>query len=231
MVMNLRKMTWPVVVALASLAVGTRTHPPGAEAAAMTGAEAQTSTLPKAATSQAGEFLAAVRGAGPVACELIVRTVGRGWGWGGDRVPDAESAVIEQVRWATERRDDPAGVPVLRAGLEDTDACVRRASARLLGSTRHPSAADALVGALQSANATTRQLAAVGLGYAERTETVDPLLGVLRDREASVRAAAAWALGSIEDRRAVEPLTRLLAEDPDPRVRRAAAEALGQILG
>lgn len=232
MVIYLKKMTWMGIVALTALAAGARAHPPGATAGSevRVGTEAQTNTEPMSSASQAEEFLAAVRGTGPLACELIVRTVGQGW-WGGGPVPDAELAVLEQVRWATQRRDDPAAVPMLRAGLEDTDACVRRASARLLGSTRHPSAAEALLGALQSSNPTTRQLAAVGLGYADQPEAVDPLIRVLRDGESSVRAAAGWALGRIEDRRAVAPLTRLLLEDADPGVRRAAAEALGRILG
>jgi hypothetical protein len=228
MVMNLKKMAWIGVTAVAALAAGVRAHPPGATSAAQT---SPPSPQP-APESQAEEFLAAVRGADPVACELILRSVGQGWGWGwGGRAPDAERAVLERVRWATGRRSDPASVPVLAAGLEDVDACVRRASARLLGATRHADAVAALLGALQSANATTRQLAAVGLGYADQPEAVDPLLGALSDGDASVRVAAAWALGRIEDRRAVTPLTRLLLDDADAGVRRAAAEALGDILG
>jgi len=227
---HLKRMTWIGIVALTTLAAGARAHPRAPGAMARQGAGAQTNPEPLGSASQAEEFLAAVRGAGPLACELIVRTVGQGW-WGGGQMPDAEVAVLDKVRWATQRRDDPAAVPLLRAGLEDADACVRRASARLLGSTRHPSASEALLGALQSSNVTTRQLAAVGLGYADQPEAVDPLLRVLRDGEASVRAAAVWALGRIEDRRAVAPLTRLLLEDADPAVRRTAAEALGKILG
>jgi hypothetical protein len=224
MVMDLRRMTSMSVIGLVALAAGARADPPSATEAAQTRPE------PVASESQADEFLAAVRGASPVACELILRSVGRGWGWGG-RAPDAERAVLERVRWVTGRRGDPASVPVLAAGLEDADACVRRASARLLGATRHPNAVAALLSGLQSANPTTRQLAAVGLGYADQPDTVEPLLRVLSDGDASVRAAAAWALGRIEDRRAVAPLTRLLLDDANPDVRRAAAEALGDILG
>lgn len=226
MVTNLRRIAWMGVATLVAFVAGARAQQPGVRSTAQ--------TPPPAATteSQAEDLLSAVRGATPLACELIVRSVGQGWFSGGwSRAPDAERDVREQARWAAERRDDPSIVPTLRAGLEDADACVRRASARLLGSTRHPAAIEALLDALQSPNPVTRQLAAVGLGYADDLDAVDPLLRVLRDDDAAVRTAAAWALGRIEDRRAVAPLTSLLLDDPDPAVRRAAALALGDILG
>ncbi|UCC49007.1 MAG: HEAT repeat domain-containing protein, partial [Gemmatimonadota bacterium] len=175
-------------------------------------------------------FLAGVRSASPLACDMIVRSLSTGWGWSRlNRDPDAVRDRQDVLRWATGRRSDPSVIPPLRAGLEDSDACVRRVSARLLGRTRHPGAVEALLDALASPNVRTRQLAAVGLGYAEDRSAVDPLLRGLRDDAVSVRAAAAWALGEIEDGRAVAPLARLLRDDPDPGVRRAAALALGSM--
>jgi HEAT repeat protein len=44
-----------------------------------------------------------------------------------------------------------------------------------------------------------------------------------------VRRAAARALGRLEDGASVPALAQLLASDPDPTVRRAAAWALGKI--
>jgi HEAT repeat protein len=46
-----------------------------------------------------------------------------------------------------------------------------------------------------------------------------------------VRRVAAWALGTLEDRQALAPLIELLERDTDPRVRQAAAWAIGRILG
>jgi len=228
---TLRRIPWMGVAALVAVAAGSRAHQPSAASEPQT-PPGPVPSQPASSLSQAEGFLAAVRGTTPLACELIVRSVGLGWGWGSwNNVPDSERSLDEQVRWATQRRDDPSIVPTLRAGLDDPDACVRRASARLLGSTRHADAVEALLDALDSSNATTRQLAAVGLGYADDSDTVDRLLRVLRDDNASVRAAAVWALGRIEDRRALEPLTRLLRDDTDASVRRAAALALGDILG
>jgi hypothetical protein len=225
---NLSRIPWLGVAALLTVAAGSRVQQPDET----TSPQTSTASSPPGSISQADSFLAAVRGTTPLACEMIVRSVGLGWGWGSwSSVPDSEKSLADQVRWATQRREDPSIVPTLRTGLDDPDACVRRASARLLGSTRHPDAIEALLDALGSSDVMTRQLAAVGLGYADDRETVEPLLRLLRDDSASVRAAAAWALGRIEDRRAVEPLTRLLSGDSDAGVRRAAAVALGDILG
>jgi HEAT repeat protein len=46
-----------------------------------------------------------------------------------------------------------------------------------------------------------------------------------------VRRSAAHALGEIEDAKAIPALTDLLRGDRDPEVRRAAALALGEIMG
>ncbi len=182
-------------------------------------------------SARAEQFLAGVRGAGPLVCEMAARSLGMGWSWRGlNQHPDASRESQEAIRWATGRLESADIVPPLVARLEDSDPCVRRLAARLLGRTRHTRAVEALVGALRSANPRTRQLAAVGLGYAEDRTSVDPLLRALRDQEASVRAASAWALGEIEDERPVPALAGVLSGDPDAGVRRAAAIALGNIL-
>jgi HEAT repeat protein len=82
---------------------------------------------------------------------------------------------------------------------------------------------------LGAEDAQTRQMAAIALGYAEKKDAVEPLLRNLVDDAAGVRTASAWALGEIEDPRATEALVRLLSEDPDPKVRRQAAWALGNM--
>ncbi|UCC84400.1 MAG: HEAT repeat domain-containing protein [Gemmatimonadota bacterium] len=179
---------------------------------------------------RAGQIIEAVSGISPIACEMIVRSLGVGWSWGRmHREPDAIREHREIARWVSGALDDLGAIAPLRAALDDSDACVPRIAARLLGRTEDRRAIDSLLDALASPNARTRQLAAVGLGYAEAPESVDPLLRALRDDAASVRAAAAWALGELEDERAVGPLARLLSDDPEADVRRAAALALGNI--
>jgi hypothetical protein len=178
-------------------------------------------------------FLAAVRGVDPLVCDLAVRTVDQGWGWGGSETPASAAARDERVREillaVTRDLRDAAVVPPLRAGLSDADACVRRMSGPLLGRSRAPGAFAALSQALRASDAETREMAALGLGVADSSAAVAPLVAALGDGSPRVRAMAAWALGRIEDRAAVEPLARVLRGDSDAVVRRTAAWALGQI--
>jgi len=200
-------------------------------ATAATSARALLTAQPATADSAlAARFLAGLRGAKPLACEMAIRSLGIGWGWRGrQHVPDAQAEQEELLRWASSRPKQAGVVPPLTAGLEDGDPCVRRMAARLLGRMRTPAATRALLEALSAPDPRTRQLGAIGLGYAEDPATVDSLLQALRDDAAGVRATAAWALGEIEDPRALPALTRLLARDPDPDVRRAAAIAIGDL--
>ena len=161
---------------------------------------------------------------------MAIRSLGIGWGWrGSQHAPDARVEQQELIRWATGRPKQGGAVPALAAGLADADPCVRRMAARLLGRMRTPESTRALLDALSSPDPATRRLGAIGLGYAEDRTTVDPLLQALDDGDAGVRATAAWALGEVEDPRALPALTRLLARDPDPDVRRAAAVAIGDL--
>lgn len=178
----------------------------------------------------AARFLAGLRGATPLTCEMAIRSLGIGWGWRGQqRVPDARIDQQELIRWASEGPRDPSAVPPLSAGLVDDDPCVRRMAARLLGRMRNQEANEALLSALSAPDPALRALAAIGLGYAEDRSTVDPLMETLRDEVASVRATAAWALGELEDERALPALAQLLARDSAPEVRRAAAIAIGSL--
>jgi HEAT repeat protein len=178
-------------------------------------------------------FLAAVRGVDPVVCDLAVRTVDQGWGWGGAETPASAAARDQRARdillVVTRDLRDAAVVPALRAGLSDADACVRRMSGPLLGRSSAPGAFAALSQALRASDVETREMAALGLGVADSSAAVPGLVAALGDASPRVRAMAAWALGRIEDPAAIEPLVRALRSDADPVVRRSAAWALGQM--
>jgi HEAT repeat protein len=178
-------------------------------------------------------FLAAVRGVDPVVCDLAVRTVDQGWGWGGSETPASAAArdarVREILRAVTRDLRDAAVVAPLRAGLSDADHCVRRMSGPLLGRSDAPGAYAALLQALRASDIETREMAALGLGVADSASAVPALVAALGDESPRVRAMAAWSLGRIEDPAAVEPLARALRGDADAVVRRTAAWALGQI--
>jgi hypothetical protein len=171
-----------------------------------------------------------VRGLSPLACDMVVRSLGMGW-WGGyDRQPDTNPQHLELQRWMTGPSSDPTAVAPLANALSDTDPCVRRVAARLLGNNRHPSAVQTLLRALSSSAAQTRTAAAIGLGVAGQRNTVPRLIAALgEDAAPSVRASAAWALGEIDDPRATPILIRVLEHDTDPAVRQAAAWALGEM--
>ena len=177
-------------------------------------------------------LIAAVRNANPILCELASR--GAMWNGNWQHVGPAMplrargAGDMELVRFAASSPKGREVIAPLRAALGDSDPCVRRFVAPLLGRTQQDAAVETLVTALRDENATTREAAAVGLRFADNPRTIDPLTRALEDRESAVRAAAAWALGEIEDSRAIPALERTL-KDADPLVRINAAWALGEI--
>ena len=195
-------------------------------------------TLPQRAvaddTAALSRLLASVRGANPLSCELASRMVdGRSfWNSGGrSGLVEMDSAASALIRWVHSRHTDGRVVPRLIASLRDGDACVRRIAGGMLGRVDHPSALSALITALDDASAGTREVAAIGLGLQEDSSAVPALVARLRDSVADVRRTAAWALGVIEHKSAMMPLVELLGRDPDPRVREAAAWAIGEVTG
>jgi HEAT repeat protein len=74
-----------------------------------------------------------------------------------------------------------------------------------------------------------RMAAATGLGRVGDPSVTKALVARLSDSDARVRTRSATACGRIGDPRAVEALKRLLRTDPSIDVRKAAAEALGDI--
>ena len=217
-------------------------------------------------TADARAFLASVRGASPVVCELAAQSLGNGWGWGSGEIDDVAALVSgseeagRYLTWMSDRSFTAADVAAMRAGLSDPDACVRRMAARMLSRDGVPGGVDALLDALRSGEANARNAAILGLGSAGDARAVGPLTNLAGDTDPGVRAAVAWALGHtashdavasvsrltgdrearvrrsaaralgrLEDSSSIPTLSRLLASDPDPGVRRAAAWALGQI--
>jgi HEAT repeat protein len=177
--------------------------------------------------------LTAARGSGPLMCALAARAIDQSFHWGDFRPGydprDLEARPVrETVRITLDVLHDPGLVEPLRAALSDSDDCVRRLAAPLLGRVRHPQALQALRTALRDAGAATREAAALGLGFAGDSRAMPDLITTLRDGAADVRVAAAWALGQIESRGSVRPLVGAL-DDGDARVRATAAWALGRI--
>ena len=99
---------------------------------------------------------------------------------------------------------------------------------RLLG---HEVSAPPLIEQLNSPNTdtATKMIAASLLGVTGDAAAVFGLITALGNRAVPVRIAAARALGRLGDSIAVGYLVEVLEGDPDPEVREATAEALGEL--
>jgi hypothetical protein len=127
--------------------------------------------------------------------------------------------------------DRPSGLDAARRALRDADMTVRIAAAWTLGMIESRDAIGALTEAARDNDVRMRRTVAWALGTIESPTSVPALSTMLGDVDVSVRIQAALALGQIESADAIPALVRLLETDRDPRVRRAAAAALGQISG
>jgi HEAT repeat protein len=178
------------------------------------------------------KLVEAARGADPVVCGLAARALDHGWwesGMGIEPGVSDDPASGEVIDWALAPRGAAGAAGPLAVALADSDPCVRRLAARVLGRSRTPEAVAALRRALDSATPGEREMGAVGLGFAEDGTALPDLVEALRDPEPRVRLAAAWALGEIESPDAIPPLAEALARDEEAKVREAAAWALGEI--
>lgn len=151
------------------------------------------------ATEQAGEapvraFLAGVRGANPIQCEMILQSFNA---WGSSEAPDHDSVALAATMVARRRIAAGAPVAVVVGAFRGGDDCESRVAARLLGRSQVPAARSALLAALEDESAPVRQRAAIGLGFSGDSTASGSLVRALGDRDARVRAAAAWALGAV----------------------------------
>jgi HEAT repeat protein len=142
---------------------------------------------------------------------------------------DKSSAVVAMAAWALGEIEDKASVPPLVKLVRAGDTRVRLASIWALGQIEDARAVPDIIVTLQDPNAAVRALSAEVLGSLEKPEAIKPLEGALaRDTEPKVRVEAASSLGKISSSSSGAALGRALS-DPDVEVRRAAAEALGDL--
>jgi HEAT repeat protein len=177
-------------------------------------------------------YLTAVRAMEPMYCEMLVDQVGNFWNSSGDfRI----GLLAESNRNWEEARDslygattNPAALRREVRGLDDANACVRRAAAKLLGRSG-PAGYNAIREALRSGSERVREAAALAAGQNdEATALADDILRATRDQSPNVVAMATWALSEFEK---PEYLNRLaeLTKHSDVRVRRAAVHGVGHI--
>ena len=129
------------------------------------------------------------------------------------------------------RVDAESAVQAMLAALAATDAGTREMGALALGFAENRRSIPPLVARLRDDSPRVRATAAWALGEIEDRQAVRPLIEALADPDALVRESAAGALGQVEDAAAIPALTDLLKSDREAAVRRAAAWALGEIVG
>jgi hypothetical protein len=181
----------------------------------------------------ARQLLEAVRGANGILCGAIDRSFDTGY-WSHSLTSVIETDFADQrsadvARWIGRRRFHESVFPIARVALTNTDACVRRIAARIVGNTAVSNLGGRLESELRAADAATRTAALFALGFADKTEAIPQIRERLNDNDRNVRVAAVWALGTIGDASSNNTLISLLERDGDPVVRSAAAWALGRI--
>jgi hypothetical protein len=142
---------------------------------------------------------------------------------------DNDAGVREAIVHAIGDIGDPASAPMLARALADDDRGVRiRAAEAFSDLDELQQAPAALLRAAESSDVEFAEAAINALAEIHDPATIDVLIGRLTSPSRDIRLRVVEALGSIGSTKAVPGLMRALA-DRDPEIRRAAAEALGEI--
>jgi hypothetical protein len=140
----------------------------------------------------------------------------------------------EQAALALASFGRPAFAPLSRE-LYSSSPITRRNAAWAIGElTNMPpgeraGAVPQLITLLDDADDFVQMAAARALGELRDSRALPKLVATLADENWSVRELAVWALSEMKDPRAVNALCNVLLADTRVEVRRAAAEALGEI--
>jgi HEAT repeat protein len=118
----------------------------------------------------------------------------------------------------------------LERALDDKSPAVAAMAAWALGEIEdHHASVPALLKFVREGDPRVRLAAISALGQIEDARAVPDIIATLRDPNATIRAMSADVLGDFEKADATGPLERALGSDTDARVRKEAAESLGQI--
>jgi HEAT repeat protein len=130
---------------------------------------------------------------------------------------------------AISRFEDPSAAPALAGLIHDDDIDVRRRVADALGSLENPSSVDALMTMAKDADADVRSNAIDGLHHYRDLKLVPLFSEALKDPSADVRKNAAEGFNGMENLKTAPRALIDATADMNRDVRRAAAEALGNI--
>ena len=132
------------------------------------------------------------------------------------------------VASALARLGDARAFEPLLSLLGEGDVAVRQAVVGALNSIGHPDMASHVRGLLSDSNPLLRESAVKIAGYFGYPECADEVVARCSDFDEAVRAAAIEHLPYFDDSRALHTLALVLEKDT-PRVRAAAAQALGSM--
>ena len=121
--------------------------------------------------------------------------------------------------------------PLLKALEDDLPEHVRCVTAKALGKLGDKVGLELLLKSLKEVKYWVPSAPAKALVKLDDKNAVAPLIAIFEDdkQHPQVRANAAYVLGHLDSKQAISPLGAALQEDKDWRVRRAAAEALGEL--
>jgi HEAT repeat protein len=142
-----------------------------------------------------------------------------------DPVPKIRTAALRILAANPSQRS----AALLSQALRDTDEAIREAAAGALGQYHGPLVGNRLQSALQDPHPRVRAAAAWSLGQIRTPGYSEALESALADSQDRVRTAAARALGSVGRPEARGLLNRLAAQDPNPRNRQIAAQAVQEL--
>ena len=134
----------------------------------------------------------------------------------------------EWLRWGrTGAAEASCRISLLSQSVYDPDPAVRAFAAGALGEFGTPDCAAPLTHAIGDDDPRVRSIAAAGLGRLQLSHTKPLLWTAAKDPVALVRAGAVEGLLRLGDAEAVL-VARELSQHPDPSIRSAVAQAIGQ---
>jgi HEAT repeat protein len=153
---------------------------------------------------------------------------------GGDPSAASRAALVQAARRAAESlllafAEEGKPVEALIADLESRDPRVRDHAVRVLADRRASAAVPALIARLKDDDPRIVQRAVGALAQIGDPRAVGPLIDVSRNGDGSLAARVARLIGDIGGPEAEGYLLTIEAGHPDPRVRRAAREALSEM--
>lgn len=143
---------------------------------------------------------------------------------------DPDASIRRDVMEVTGRLEGEYKDNLVRKALQDEDPEVLVMAIQAASTTAGNEAVDRIETLLQNSPDPDVRVAAAGaLGDLGDAESVPALLGAFDDEEENVRWLAVEGLRKLNAVQAVPRISRVLQQDPSPRVRAIAASALGEL--